>query len=82
VITACKSAGLNESTNCLVVGLLAGEGDGAAGEPDAIGGGLTGCVGAGDVGVGDWARRFAPKIEIARVASKNRDITVIFRRYP
>jgi hypothetical protein len=53
VITACKSAGLNESTNCLVVGFLAGEGDGAAGGLDAIDGGSTGCVGAGDAGVGD-----------------------------
>ena len=80
VITACKSAGLNESTNCLAVGFFAGEDIGAAGGLDAIGGGLTGCVGAGHAGVGDGAKRFAPKIEIARIGSENRDITVIVRR--
>jgi hypothetical protein len=53
VITACKSPGLSESTNCLVVGFLTGEGDGVAGGLDAIDGGLTGCVGVGDAGVGD-----------------------------
>jgi hypothetical protein len=52
-MTACKSPGLNESTNCLIVGFLAGGGNGAAGGLDAIEGGLTGCVGAGDVGGGD-----------------------------
>ena len=53
VMTACKSPGLNESTNCLVVGFLAGDGNGAGGGLDAIDGGLAGCVGAGDAGVGD-----------------------------
>jgi hypothetical protein len=53
VMIACKSPGLNESTNCLVVGFLAGEGNGAAGGLDAIEGGLTGCVGVGVAGFGD-----------------------------
>jgi hypothetical protein len=53
VMTACKSPGLSESTNCLVVGFLAGEGDEVAGALDAIDGGLAGCAGAGDAGVGD-----------------------------
>jgi hypothetical protein len=53
VITACKSAGPNESTNCLVVGSLVGDKDGAAGGLDASGGGFADCVGAGDAGVGD-----------------------------
>jgi len=51
VITASKSAGPNESTNCLVVGFLVG--DGAAGGLDASGGGFADCVGSGDAGVGD-----------------------------
>jgi len=51
VITACKSAGPNESTNCLAVGFLAGEGNGAAaGGLDA---GFAGSVGASDAGAGD-----------------------------
>jgi hypothetical protein len=53
VIAVCKSPGLNESTNCLVVGFLVGEGDGATGGLDATDGGLTGCDGAGDAGGGD-----------------------------
>jgi hypothetical protein len=53
VITACKSPGPNESTNCLVVAFLAGEGDGVTGGLDAIDGGLTGCVRPGDAGAGD-----------------------------
>ena len=53
VISACKSAGPNESTNCLVVGFPPGEGDGAAGGPDAAGGDFIGLVGRGDAGTGD-----------------------------
>jgi hypothetical protein len=53
VIAVCKSPGLNESTNCLVVGFLAGAGNGAAGGLDVIAAGFTGWVGAGDAGVGD-----------------------------
>lgn len=53
VITACKSAGPNESTNCLVVGFVTGEGDRAAGGPDAAGGGFIDLVSAGDAGIGD-----------------------------
>jgi hypothetical protein len=53
VITACKSAGPKESTNSFVVGFFSGEGNDAAGGLGAMGGGLPGCVGAGDAGVGD-----------------------------
>jgi hypothetical protein len=53
VITACKSAGPNESTNCLVVGFLVGDGDGAGGGLDASSGSFADSVAAGDAGVGD-----------------------------
>jgi hypothetical protein len=81
MMTACKSAGPNELTNSCVVGVADGEGDGSAGDFDGFSGGLPDDVGAGDVGVGDCARRFAAKIEILKIVSKNRDITVIFRCY-
>jgi hypothetical protein len=64
------------------VGVPDGEGDGSAGDFDGISGGLPDDVGAGDVDVGVCARRFVAKIEIAKVAGKNRDITLIFRCYP
>jgi hypothetical protein len=80
MITDCKSAGLNESTNCLVAGFAVGEGDGAATGLTAIGEALTGCAGRDAGGGGDCAKRFAPKIE--KVARDNRGITVISRRYP
>ena len=81
-MTACKSPGPNELTNSCVVGVADGEGDGSASDFDGISGGLRDDVGAGDAGVGDCASRFAAKIEIVKIVSKNRDITVIFRCYP
>src|SRR6516225_8196284 len=69
VINACKSAGPNESTSSSIVGVAEGEGIGCAA--------IFGPNCAGDVGAGDWAARFAPKIETANVASKNRGVTII-----
>jgi hypothetical protein len=74
-MTACKSAGPNESTNSCVDGVADGEGDDIAGDFD----GIRDALGAGGDGVGDWAKRCAAKIDTIKFASKNRDITVISR---
>ena len=77
-MTACKSAGPNELTNSCVLGVADGEGGSSPGDFDGISRGLPDDVGAGDVAVGDCAKRFAAKIEIVKIVKKHGDITVIF----
>ena len=64
--------GVAPSTSSSIVGVAEGEGVSCAA--------IFGPACAGDVGAGDWAARFAPKIETTNVASKNRDITIIRSR--
>src|SRR6266513_1259652 len=79
VMTACRSAGPNELTKSSVVGEADGEVAGSAGDFDCACGILPGGAGGADVGEGDCAPRFTAKMEMTKVACKNRDITVIRR---
>jgi hypothetical protein len=80
---ACKSAGLNESTNSRSVGFAGGEGDANVADRGRIRGAL-GTEADGEVGTGDWPTSNAGtiKIDVIKTTSKNRDISVVFRCYP
>lgn len=79
-MTACKSVEPNELTKSSIVGVAEGDGDGVVNDFDEVGD-RPGKAGVDEAGEGDWARRFAAKIDIVKFANKNRVITLIRRCY-
>jgi len=71
VMTACKSTWPNELIKSSVVGVADGEGDGHA---------LV-TTGEDEIGAGDCAKLDVAKIDIVKLPSQNRNITVRFRCY-
>ena len=69
VMTACRSAWPNELIKSSAVGAAAGDGDGR----------VLVTIGEDEFEAGDCAKMAAAKIDIVKLASQNRNITVSFR---